>query len=257
MAEPFPFPEISLQPAACLSVDDASLQVKYEETLSTESPSTTCPVQSVTLSSMQLHNTYIPAEHNPTSRYTDRHDWEVLVGNTVSGRSRIPQERKFQLWKGSLLRIAGDPSVGTSSDEFVPLTENGLDIRSDWLTISESSTRTEWDGAQTFHVPTQGTFLQAMRNSITRSYEIEQVRDTGRNMVSQAPLGSPGYDLEKYTLNCSALIPENFSAYRGQRAPIIILNSDFDLSDTNRVANYRGPVKWITPSASASATRGR
>ncbi|WVQ68569.1 uncharacterized protein L199_006778 [Kwoniella botswanensis] len=257
MAAPFPFPEIFLRPAACLSVDDATVQIKYEGTLSTGSPSTTCQVQSVTLSSMRLYDTCIPEEYNFTSRYTNQDDWEVLVDDSVSGRLSIPRKKKFQLWKGSLVRIAGDPSVGTSSNEFVPLTEDGLDIRSEWLTISESSTRTEWDGAQTFHVPTRGTFLQSMRNSIARCYEVEQVRDTGIDMVSQVPEGSPVYDLEKYTLNCSALIPENFSAYRGERVPIIILNSDFDLSATNPVADYRGPVRWVTPDTSASTTRGQ
>ncbi|WWC93273.1 hypothetical protein V866_000106 [Kwoniella sp. B9012] len=232
MARPFPFPDICLVPAHCLSVDDAGLRIKYEGTLSTD-PSTTCPIQSVTLSSLGLYDTYRPCEYNPTSRYTNLEDWALL--------------------------ISGDTSVEPGSEhvDFIPLAEDGQAIRPEWLTIKESSTRTGNDLALTSYRATQETVLQAMMNTITRRYEIEQAVDTGINLTSQVPEGSSAYNLDKYTLNCSALIPENFSAYRGERAPIIILNSDFDLSATNPVADYRGPVRWITPNTDSSASTTR
>ncbi|WWD02070.1 hypothetical protein V865_000108 [Kwoniella europaea PYCC6329] len=258
MARPFPFPDICLVPAHCLSVDDAGLRIKYEGTLSTD-PSTTCPIQSVTLSSLGLYDTYRPCEYNPTSRYTNLEDWALLVGDSVSGPIGIPRKRRFQLWKGSLVQISGDTSAEPGSEhvDFIPLAEDGQAIRPEWLTIKESSTRTGNDLALTSYRATQETVLQAMMNTITRRYEIEQAVDTGINLTSQVPEGSSAYNLDKYTLNCSALIPENFSAYRGERAPIIILNSDFDLSATNPVADYRGPVRWITPNTDSSASTTR
>nr|XP_019045019.1 hypothetical protein I302_06935 [Kwoniella bestiolae CBS 10118]OCF23949.1 hypothetical protein I302_06935 [Kwoniella bestiolae CBS 10118] len=242
-AEEFPFPRITLFPAILSSVDDAEIQVKYEDTLSARSDNTNCPVQCVTLSSMTLKTVHIPDENNISSTWTDKEDWDNLVKDSASGQISFPSRRTFQLWRGSRVQCSA-LNAEERHDCFIPLAEDGQGIRREWLLSEDPTERPGLCGARTCQIGATG-LLSGMADTLSFVYELEEAREAEGSFVIARH--ARHLHLDKYTLNCSLLVPENFSAYSNTRAPVIILNKDFNLSAQNPVESYRGPVHWQTP----------
>ncbi|WVW85291.1 hypothetical protein I302_107329 [Kwoniella bestiolae CBS 10118] len=156
-----------------------------------------------------------------------------------------PKEKEVQLWKGSVVR-SQMPINERVYDWFIPLTESddGIGIRERWLSIDDPSSTGGWGGVKTVRILQDG-LLRAMSNSLKLAYAIEEAREDAASVA--VTTNTPRVDLEKYTLNCSLLVPENFSAYNDVRAPTIILHRDFELTAENPVQIYRGPVDWQIP----------
>ncbi|WVW85294.1 hypothetical protein I302_107332 [Kwoniella bestiolae CBS 10118] len=246
-----PLPDIKLSPAVIRSASKANLELKYERTLSDikTQPDLYYPIQCVSINSIQLETdeTHTEVDDN-FSQAASKEEMDALSEDVISRVVGLPMTKRFQVWQGHLVHLPG-------LKYFVPMSESGSEIRREWLRFSKATGSS--DGSLQDKIERHEIsewYKTRMSNALKNTYET----DVLENPVSSS-LREPAFEPENVILGCSLLVPENFSAYDGTRAPVVLLSNGVSSSnaDSRSRFTYQGPISWCTPSHGSKRRRSR
>ncbi|WVW85292.1 hypothetical protein I302_107330 [Kwoniella bestiolae CBS 10118] len=233
---PFPLPDIDFSSAISCTVNDSTLDFKLEDTPSVSSDDIPCPVKTVSLDFMALfrqssHIVNRTDESREGQHQPSREEMKTLSKDVISRAFSLPSTKKFQLWQGDFVRLDDWREV------FVPASNDDSVVHKDWIQIRHMPRVRDTHIVSRYHPGEQESLETHTR--VRRTRAMERLTRTGES----GPTGPLG--LDDVTLGCSLLIPENFSAYKSTRAPVLVLLNGIEMTGTH--TTYQGPVRWWTP----------